>query len=64
MKFNDQVFEFVGPGDGIGSKHNVISAEKDCIVTWSIPGSAAEGGYSWLGTLKEFGQQFRKLSPC
>jgi len=42
-----------------GLNHTVISASKNEIVTWSDGLDGPEiGGFSWLGTLAEFRNQF------
>lgn len=62
-------FQFLGPGDGIGSIHKIIDISKGVIVTWTcddIPEDptkigAEDMGYSWLGNDRDFFNQFKRL---
>lgn len=58
-----QLYKYVGSGHGKGVIHKVVSVERDCIVTWSVPspdgdGTDDIGGWSWLGPIAQFKIQF------
>lgn len=67
-KCEQPVFEFLGPGDGKGSKHIVISrsgkgAKVQSITTWSLidDGLEDENGWTWEGPIEDFNTQFKRI---
>jgi hypothetical protein len=56
-------FVYVGPGDGVGAKHMLLSTDGGDAVTWSVPvNNGIIGGWSWMGPISEFKKQFQPVS--
>lgn len=51
---------YIGPGEGKGRTHKVLSSDAEGVVTWSEPFACVNGdGQSWLGPQQMFLANFQ-----
>jgi hypothetical protein len=56
-------WQYIGLGDGRGTKHMVTSVSPDEVTTFTNPNEMfASPGYSWLGSPDEFLKCFRPVA--
>ena len=54
------IWTYIGPGDGRGKQHVVLTVEPHEVVTWEkLSANVVEAGMTWLGDQTTFRSHFR-----